>query len=181
MDRVMTLLERERDKLSKERDLIIRFMKSPNFDVITPQNPRPENYGLELARVSNLIKRYDGAIQSLSSNSEIELMPGSIIHNYLDLDYSICNYWEGIEAYITKKKGRKEELGLYVAIPVRHPWYNKPEFSEEPLSVLRLGEWALYQMKIRNYKDKKKQKTHSHSKMKKFIAEAVYAKGYREK
>lgn len=176
---IIALLEKERDKLSKERDLIIRFMKSPNFDVVTPQNPRPENYGLELARVSSLIKRYDGAIQSLSSNSEIELMPRSIIHDYLDLDYSICSYWEGIEAYITKKKGRKEESGLYVAIPVHHPWYNKPEFSEEPLSVLRLGEWAMYQFWIRNKQNGVTQNRYLTNKLKKLISEVVKTEGWR--
>ena len=62
---VLALLERERDKLIKKRDLIARFMASADFDKITPQNPRPENYGLELAYLTSYIEKYDDAIKQL--------------------------------------------------------------------------------------------------------------------
>ena len=177
---VLTLLERERNKLIRERDLIKKLLESPNFENLNKRdNPRPENYGLELGRLSSLIQAYETAIINLEKPMEIKFEPGSIITNCLGFTYSTCVLWEGIEEYIAMDKDGKPYL--YLAIPLNHPWYKEPEFSEKPLSCIRIGKWALYQMKIRNYKDKKKQKTHSSLIPSKFIAEAVYAKGYREK
>jgi hypothetical protein len=171
---IIPLLEREREKLSKERDLIIRFMKSPDFGKRTP-----ENYGLELARISGLIKQYDRAIESLRQPSEIELDPGNIITECLDLAYSNCRYWEGIEAYITREKGKEDESGLYVAIPINHPWYKESEFDEKPLSVIRIGKWALCQFKVRKYQGRLIQYRYLSNKLNKLTKQAVKVEGWR--
>ena len=147
-------------------------MESLDLDKATP-----ENYSLELARTSSLIKQYDRAIQSLEQPPEIELEPGSIIYNCLDLTYSTCNHWEGIEAYIIKEKGEEEETGLYVAIPDKHYWYKESKFNEKPLSVIRMGKWALYQFQVRKYQNRITQHRYLTKKLRKLVTQVVQAKG----
>ena len=56
---MINIIKREIDRMTKDRDLLVRLVASPNFKYLDPLiHPHPENYFIEIKKLDKEIEYY---------------------------------------------------------------------------------------------------------------------------
>ena len=109
---------------------------------------------------------------------------GRILSEYYNLTYPTCKFWEGLEGFIARERTDKtKRFDVYVAVPLKHPWFKKPEFKQQkPFSCTIVNkQWALFRFKVRYYSDRIRYTRHLDKKLHVLVREAVKAEGWKDR